>query len=169
MGEVFRAHHPRWAYLPSSGQGAAVYGGRFNPKGMEALYTTRRLETAWLEAQQGFPFKAQPMTVCTYEVDCEDVLDLTDAAGRDPLGITAADLSCPWERITSNGQVPPSWSLAQRLVADGVAAILVPSFAPGAGPADANAVFWRWSDRPPHQVRVVDNQERLPRDDSSWR
>ena len=45
---------------------------------MPALYTARRFETAWLEAQQAFPFKAQPMTLCAYEVDC-DVLDLTDS------------------------------------------------------------------------------------------
>jgi RES domain-containing protein len=29
---------------------------------MAALYTSRRMETAWREAQQGFPFKAQPLT-----------------------------------------------------------------------------------------------------------
>jgi RES domain-containing protein len=146
-----------------------LHSGRFNPKGMAALYTTRRLETAWLEAQQGFPFKMQPMTLCAYDVDCEDVVDLTVASELDRLGVTAADLSCSWEGIALSGYVPPSWSLARRLFAHGVAGILVPSFAPGAGPADINAVFWRWSDHPPHQVKVVDDQGRLPRDDSSWR
>jgi RES domain-containing protein len=43
-----------------------------------------RFETAWLEAQQAFPFKAQPMTPCAYEVDCGDVLDLTDVANLGP-------------------------------------------------------------------------------------
>ena len=43
-----------------------------------------RFETAWLEAQQGFPFKAQPMTLCGYSVDCEDLADLTDAPFRAP-------------------------------------------------------------------------------------
>lgn len=46
--------------------------------GVPALYTSLRLETAWLEAQQGLPFKAQPMTLCDYGVDCEDIADLTD-------------------------------------------------------------------------------------------
>jgi RES domain-containing protein len=32
----------------------------------------------------------------------------------------------------------------------GLAGIVVPSFAPGAGPADRNVVFWRWSDVVPH-------------------
>ena len=38
-GFVYRAHNPRWAFAPDSGQGAASAGGRFNPVGMPALYT----------------------------------------------------------------------------------------------------------------------------------
>jgi hypothetical protein len=34
------------------------------------------------EAQQGFPFKAQFMTLCGYAVDCEDLADLTDPGDR---------------------------------------------------------------------------------------
>lgn len=169
-GLVYRAHHPRWAFEPSSGRGAALHGGRFNPKGMEALYTARRLETAWLEAQQGFPFKAQPMTMCAYAVDCDDIVDLTDGAEVDRLEIVATDLSCAWEDLASRGQLPPTWALARRLMQEGVAGILVPSFAPGAIPGvDVNAVFWRWSADPPHQVRVIDDAGRLPSNDRSWR
>jgi len=168
-GQVYRAHHPRWAFRPTSGEGAALHGGRFNPKGVPALYTSRRLETAWLEAQQGFPFKAQPMTLCVYEVDCEDVIDLTDPSERDRLGTTEAELSGPWEDLALQGHAPPTWALARRLIGAGVAGILVRSFAPGAEPADINAAFWRWSDDLPHRVRVIDDQNRLPRDDTSWR
>jgi RES domain-containing protein len=169
VGQLYRAHHPRWAFQPISGEGAALHGGRFNPKGVPALYTSRRLETAWLEAQQGFPFKAQPMTICAYEVDCDGVLDLTDSTELDRLGIGAADLGCAWEDLAARKLVPPSWSLAARLIADGMAGIVVPSFAPGAGPRDVNAVFWRWSDSRPHRVRVIDDLARLPKDDASWR
>ena len=56
---VYRAHHPRWAFDPVSGEGARRHGGRFNRPGTPALYTALRMETAWLEAQQGFAFKAQ--------------------------------------------------------------------------------------------------------------
>ena len=72
-GQVYRAHNPRWSFAPTSGDGAARHGGRFNPIGMPALYTSATLEGAWREAQQGFPFKAQPLLICVYEVDCEDV------------------------------------------------------------------------------------------------
>ena len=167
-GTVYRAHNPRWSFDPVSGDGAARYGGRFNPVGMAALYTSRRMETAWREAQQGFPFKAQPLTVCAYEVDCEDVADLTDRATLEKLGIARSDLSCPWEELADRRRTPPSWTLARRLAAAGTAAIMVPSFAPGAAEGDVNVVFWRWSDHPPHQLRLIDDERRLPRDDSSW-
>jgi RES domain-containing protein len=46
---------------------------------------------------------------------------------------------------------------------------MVPSFAKGAGEADINVVFWYWAPEPPHQVRVIDDDRRLPRDARSWR
>jgi len=167
-GLVYRAHNPRWSFAPHSGDGAARYGGRFNPPGVPALYTSRRMETAWLEAQQGFPFKAQPLTICAYEVDCADIADLGDSDGRRGLGLDLADLACAWEDLAARGIAPPSWQLSSRLIREGYAGIIVPSFAPGAAPTDRNVVFWRWSDALPHKVLVVDDESRLPRDGRSW-
>jgi RES domain-containing protein len=168
-GFVYRAHNPRWAFAPDSGQGSAVTGGRFNPVGMPALYTARRFETAWLEAQQAFPFKAQPMTLCAYEVDCEDILNLTDAATLEAHKIAQDDLSCAWKDLSTRGIKPASWAITERLVAAGIAGIVVPSFAKGAVAADINVVFWDWAPNPPHQLRVIDDDQRLPRDATSWR
>jgi RES domain-containing protein len=169
QGTVYRAHHPRWAFSPTSGDGAARYGGRFNPIGMVALYTSLRMPTAWLEAQQAFPFKAQPMTLCAYDVDCGDVLDLTDPAVRDAHHIASADIACAWEDMASRGLTPPSWNVARNLSSAGVAGIIVPSFAAGATAADRNLVFWTWSEALPHRVIVIDDDHRLPKDDRSWR
>ncbi len=165
---VYRAHNPRWAFAASSGEGAARYGGRFNPLGTPALYTSRRMETAWFEAQQGFAFKAQPLTICAYDVDCQDIADLSDDDTRLELGVTAADLACAWEDLASRGQRPPSWRLAERLIASGIAGVIAPSFAPGAGVSDRNVVFWRWADTLPNRVTVIDDEARLPRDGRSW-
>ena len=169
VGVVFRAHHPRWSFAPESGEGAARHGGRFNRTGVPALYTSARMATAWLEAQQGLPFKAQPMTLCGYEVDCEGIADLADPDVRERLGIAAADLACAWEHLAAMGKEPPSWQVADRLVAAGHAGIKVPSFAAGATGLDVNVVFWRWAPTPPHQVRVIDDEGRLPRNDLSWK
>ena len=169
QGLVWRAHNPRWAFEPASGEGAARHGGRFNRVGVPALYTSTRVETAWAEAQQAFPFKAQPMTICGYEVDCEDIADLTDVATLKALGVDRAALGCPWEYLADKGEMPPSWALADRLIAAGRAGILAPSFASGASIADVNAIFWRWAAEPPHRVEVIDDLGRLPKDGASWR
>lgn len=167
-GIVYRAHNPRWAYAPDSGEGAARHGGRFNPIGTPALYTSERFETAWLEAQQGFPYKTQPLTLCAYEVHCHHLLDLTRQDVLNALAIQPDDLACPWEWLALQNQPPPTWHLAQRLIDAQVAGVRVPSFAINAGPRDINLVFWRWAATPPHQVRVIDDERRLPADQSSW-
>lgn len=168
VGLVYRAHNPRWAFAPDSGDGAAVTGGRFNRPGVRALYTSLRFETAWLEAQQAFPFKAQPLTLCAYDVDCEDIIDLTDPAALAEQAVAESDLACAWKDLATRGVQPPSWQLAARLVGSGVAGIIVPSSAANAGAADRNVVFWDWARQPPHQVRVIDDERRLPRDATSW-
>lgn len=168
VGLVYRAHHPRWAFHPESGEGASRHGGRFNRPGLSALYTSLRPETAWLEAQQAFPFKAQPMTLCAYEVDCTAILDLTASEVRDAAGITMDELACPWEDLADRKVEPPTWALATRLIACGVNGIVVPSFANRAGRDDRNLIFWKWGREKPRLVKVIDDHDRLPRNDLSW-
>lgn len=165
---VYRAHNPQWAFAANSGEGAATTGGRFNRTGLPALYTASRFETAWLEAQQAFAFKAQPMTLCAYDVDCDDVLDLTDVATRSTHSISSDDLACPWKDLSTRGKLPPTWALADRLITEGCAGIIVPSFAAGATMADVNVVFWDWTPGRPHQVQVIDDFARLPKTAASW-
>lgn len=169
VGTVYRGHDPRWSFDPESGDGARRHGGRFNPPGTACLYASASAKTAWLEAQQAFAFKAQPMTLCAYDVDCEDMLDLTDRTVRDAVDAPLGDLGCAWESIVSAGNDPASWEIARRLRADGRAGIITPSFARGAQPDEANIVFWAWSRNLPHRVRVIDDMGRLPRNDASWR
>ena len=45
--EIFHRYlTPKWAFLPASGAGAAIDGGRFNRPGIEALYLSRSAQTA---------------------------------------------------------------------------------------------------------------------------
>lgn len=115
------------------------------------------MEGAWTEAQQAFPFKARPMTLCAYAVDCADIADLTDPQSCTDLGIASSDLACAWEDLADRGQTPPSWTLADRLIAAGIAGIVVPSFASAAGRRVRNVVFWDWAKSGPHQVSVIDD------------
>jgi RES domain-containing protein len=167
-GLVYRAHHPMWAFQPLSGEGAKKFGGRFNRAGSAALYTSLDLTTAWMEAQQGFPFKPQPMTLVVYRVDCADIADLHDPEVQDCLAYSSADLGCAWEDIALQNREPPTWLLADRLRSHGIAGILVRSFAPGCTEDSRNLVLWEWSNAEPHAIQIIDDQGRLPKTQDSW-
>jgi RES domain-containing protein len=168
-GLVYRAHHPAWAFDPESGEGARIHGGRFNRIGTACFYAALSLETAWLEAQQGFAFKAQPLTICSYRAELADILDLTDPDVRGAVQVTLAQLGCAWERLAGDRKVVPTWELGDRLIAAGCAGVIVPSFAARARPEDHNLVLWSWSRMSPHRLQVIDDERRLPRDQASWR
>ena len=160
-GVVYRAHDPRWSWPPVSGEGARRYGGRFNQAGVEAFYTSLSPMTALREAgpvQQPL----QPVLVCPYEVDAEPVFDALDASQRRAQAVTDAELRCPnWERAMYDRTIPASQALADRLIAAGYVGMRVQSFATGAGPDDVNLVLWRWSDRRPSRVALIDEEGRL--------
>jgi len=164
----YRAHDPKWSFKPLSGDGAAIHGGRFNPKGVPALYLSLSIETAIREANQGFAFKIDPYVLCSYEIDCEDVIDLRADADRRAQSVTLDVLACAWFGDAKEGRVPASWQLARMFIARDAAGILVPSFAPGATPLDQNLVLWRWGSSLPHQVTVFDPSGRLPKNQLSW-
>jgi RES domain-containing protein len=168
QGVCYRGHDPRWAWSPTSGEGAAANGGRFNPVGTPALYLALTLEGMFAEMSHGFGHRFDPLTVCTYDVDVEDVVDLRTNKARAAERVGLSVLSCAWAYERMQGRLPPSWALAKRLIAKGVAGILVPSSANGATAAMTNLVLWRWSEALPHMVRVFDPKKRLPRDQSSW-
>ena len=77
-------------------------------------------------------------------------------------------LSCAWERLAGDRKTVPTWELADRLIAAGCAGVIVPSFASRATADDRNLVLWSWSREAPHRLEVIDDEQRLPRDQSSW-
>ncbi len=169
QGVCFRAHDPKWAWAPLSGEGAAIHGGRFNPKGRPALYLASTVEGMFAEMGQGFARRFEPLTVCAYDLDMEDMVDLRTPSARDDAGVTLADMASPWMLDVAEGRQPKSWDIVQRLVDTGAAGALVPSFANAARPDHFNAVLWTWSGDLSHRVTVFDPSGRLPTDQSSWR
>ncbi len=168
QGSAYRAHDRRWSFKPLSGEGAAVHGGRFNPKGTPALYLSLDPMTAIKEAAQGFAHKFEPLVLCTYEIDCENVVDLRTEVDRKTAGVVEVDLACAWFADAAAGREPPSWRLARKLVAGGATGLITPSYAAAVGSGEANLVLWRWSDRLPHRVIVFDPSGRLPKNQLSW-
>lgn len=164
----FRGHDPGWSFSPTSGEGARIAGGRFNPPGKATLYLATSIETAIGECMQGFANRMPPLTLCEYDVDCDPVADLSTEGGRKPHKVTLKALSCPWKELMAKAAAVPSWQVAADLEAGGFAGMLVPSFFVGATAKHINLVLWRWSDAPPTMVKVHDPSARLPRDRKSW-
>jgi len=164
----YRAHDPKWAWAPLSGAGAAAKGGRFNPVGTPALYLALTVEGMLVEMGHGFGHRFDPLTICTYQVDVDDIIDLRDQAGRTAAAIEQASMACPWAYDLATGKTPASHDIATSLIAKGAAGLLSPSFATGARPEMANLILWHWGSELPHKVVVHDPDGRLPRDQSSW-
>jgi RES domain-containing protein len=167
-GLAWRAHDPRWAFKPLSGDGAAIHGGRFNPPGVPALYLALDPMTAIKEISQGFAHKFEPCVLCTYEIDCADIVDLRSEEGRAAAGALAEDMACAWFAYRAKRHEAPSQRLARRLMDRGAAGVLVPSYVGSAATADQNCVLWKWSDKRPHKVAVFDPGGKLPKDQLSW-
>lgn len=77
-------------------------------------------------------------------------------------------MACAWATALSDGKRPVSWAIYERLRRQGIAGILVPSFAPGIGMEDRNLVLWDWG-RICRIRCVFDPSDRLPKDQLSWR
>jgi RES domain-containing protein len=168
QGVCYRAHDPRWAFTPLSGEGAKLKGGRFNPKGVPALYLSLSINGLFREMTHGFSHRMDPLTVCEYTVDVNDILDLRTEDDRNAASIALNILSCPWADDLANGREPASWTLTKRLIAASNAGILVPSFATGASADMTNLVLWNWGPTLPHRVDVHDPSGKLPKDQTSW-
>ena len=158
---VYRAHNPQWSWTPLSGEGARRHGGRFNRRGIAALYTSLAPLTAVREAQPlGRPM--QPLLLCSYEVDSQPIFDALDEEQRREMGVSVSDLACPtWEVEMLVGTVPASQALADRLIAAGYTGMRVRSFAAGADATDLNLVMWRWGSDRPTRVVLIDDESRL--------
>jgi RES domain-containing protein len=167
-GECFRAHDPNWSWTPLSGAGAALKGRRFNWPGLETLYLSLSYNTVFREVSGGFAYRLTPYVLCSYDVDCEDIADLRTDADRAGFAIALTGLSCAWGDALIAGREPESWAVVRRLLVDGYAGILVPSFATGATVDDQNLVLWRWGSSPPHKVTVYDPTGKLPKNHLSW-
>ena len=159
-GKLYRALNPVYAREPLSGRGAELYGGRFNPKGMPALYTSLSVLTALREANQ--VGSLQPTTLVCYEADIERVFDTRDEAALEAQGVDAAAIAAPgWrDEMKASGEARTQ-NFARRLVSNGYHGLLVRSFAPAARNDDLNLVLWRWSDAAPCRLTLIDDEGRL--------
>lgn len=159
-GKLYRALNPIYARQPLSGRGAELYGGRFNPKGMPALYTSLSVLTALREANQ--VGSLQPTTLVSYEADIERVFDTRDEVALQALGLDATALAASsWRDEMTAKDEAPTQIFARQLTADGYHGLLVRSFAPAARADDLNLVLWQWGEKAPCRLTLIDDEGRL--------
>jgi RES domain-containing protein len=161
-GKLYRALNPVYARTPLSGEGAKRYGGRFNPRGVPALYCSLFIMTAIREANQ--VGSLQPTTLVSYEAAIGAIFDSTDSATMQSEHVDKNLLSTrSWrDEMEAKGEAQTQ-TLARTLIGKGYHGLLVRSFANGATENDLNLVLWRWGDAPPARLILVDDEGRLSR------
>lgn len=160
QGTLYRALNPLYAREPLSGRGAQLYGGRFNAKGVPALYLTLDVQTAIREANQ--VGSLQPTTLVAYDADIDDIFDSRDGAALAARGLTAGDLAATTWRDEMRGTGrSKTQAFAADLIASGFSGLLVRSFARGSTETDINLVLWRWEERGKYRLTVIDEEGRL--------
>lgn len=158
-GLLYRSLNPLYARQPLSGEGAARFGGRFNPKGTPALYTALTIGTAIREANQVGDL--QPTTLVAYRAKLTNLFDCRGTAALGVLGMAAEALADPaWREAMRKDGRAPTQDFAIALIAAGHPGLLVRSFARGARADELNIVLWRWTGKGA-RLTVADDEARL--------
>ncbi|WP_426130594.1 RES family NAD+ phosphorylase [Pararhizobium sp. PWRC1-1] len=160
---LWRAFVPQWAFAPLSGEGAARFGGRWNPVGAATIYAARELSTAWAEYNQGFV--QHPALIAQLDLKEAALIDLTDPTVLSGLAVPDDIHLCEWRMLLDEGKVPQTHRLRQRLIAEGFDGVVYPSFM---SPGGTCVALWRWNAEGGPRLDVVDPDGRLPKTPASW-
>lgn len=160
---LWRAFVPQWAFAPLSGEGAARFGGRWNPVGAPTIYAARELSTAWAEYNQGFV--QHPALIVQLDLKDAALADLTDPTVLSGLAVDDDIHLCEWRMRLDEGKVPQTHQLRQRLLADNFDGVIYPSFM---SPGGTCVALWRWNEKDAPRLDVVDPDGRLPKTPASW-
>jgi len=156
----YRVIAPVYAGTPLSGMGAARQGGRFNRPGQEALYLSMNEATALAEYKQDNPW-LPPGTICTFFVRNMQVMDFSAGFTPEHWPPLWADFAVDWRaEWFGKATEPPTWYMADDVVAAGFDGLLFPS---QAHPGGVNLVIYRSSTRATEQLCVYDPHATLPR------
>ena len=137
VGVTFRSAAQAYAAATDqlSGEGSKRHGGRWNPVGVAAVYSSLTPETAMAEALAHVRYyqlpihRALPRLFVALRFELSQVLDLSSQAALGELGVTPQEIDCDWRRSSKMASQPMTQALGQAAAAAGVEAIIVPSVA----------------------------------------
>lgn len=115
----FRSTNLKYLNNPLSALGSAIVGGRFNPKGFEALYTSLEIETMIAEMQhyaQTDPRLAgrfRPSSILTLQSSDLRTLDLSSLDTQVLLGTNTQELGGNFIRMQNRGLESPTQTLGR--------------------------------------------------------
>lgn len=161
---LWRAYVPRWSHLPLSGEGAARFGGRWNPVGVPTIYAARELSTAWAEYNQGFV--QHPALIAQLELTNARLVDTTDPSVLQEWGLDGNIHRTEWRSALDEGPLAATHAAYQRFVDAKVDGVIYPSFM---SPGGSCVALWRWNQSDGPVLKVVDPDGRLPTTPASWR
>jgi RES domain-containing protein len=145
---------------PLSTEGSRLFGGRFNPPGLPALYLAGTPTLALAEQLRfadllGLPVRHTPRLLVAVDVRLAAVLDLTDAGLRRGLGLDDEILWAEWESGPQAAE-SPTQTLGRRVREEGLEGILYPSRVERAG---RNLVVFLENLQASSRVRLVGEEE----------
>lgn len=161
---VWRAYVPQWSYLPLSGEGAARFGGRWNPVGVAAVYAAWELSTAWAEYNQGFV--QHPALIAQLKLVGASLADLIDPAVLEAQGLNQSIHRSEWRADLDKGEVPATHLAFHDLFHAGFDGVIYPSFM---SPGGRCVALWRWNLANGPTLTIVDPDGRMPSSPASWR
>lgn len=163
---AYRMHMPKWAAMPASGAGAAAHGGRANRPGTFALYLALEPVTAIREYQQASTL-LPPGTLVSYTVQLSKVVDFRGGYSGSTWPELWEEFACDWRALWFDRSVePPSWVLADEVIAAGAKGIL---FASTVAPGGVNLVIYTDLLGAQDRLEVHDPAGALPKNQDSWR
>jgi RES domain-containing protein len=134
---VYRFAEPTFATKNDlfTGEGARLYGGRWNPKGaFAAVYTSLSDGSALAESKAHFLYygwdtaNALPLTLVAADVQLKKVLDLTGGHIRQALQVSATRMrSDDWRKLNRRGNESLTQTIGRIAYGAGLEGLVVPA------------------------------------------
>lgn len=162
---AYRMHTPKWAVSPSSGAGAALYGGRLNRPGIEALYLSLDEQTA-INEFKSISALLPPGTLVSYQISINDIVDFRQGYQPNKWSPLWESFYCNWRSLVFDEKIePPSWVLGDQVIATGAKGVL---FLSAYGYQGTNLVLYPYLLDATDKVEVIDPKGELPKNQQAW-